>query len=204
MKGSACGAGSTVRFAKPSCPSWRKPLPPAMRNSPPPSAPQTRWPRISLRTMTNPPQPLRRGQKVGIVLVACSLVATIGLGSFLGGIRRKLSFSFLMTRLLQKKSFKKGYAFALDSPFSQNDVSWNQPRESQSYWLVLYNTNSLDTDVEIRYSKHLSSHSFTIPPKETLSFLVEDARPGEHILSFITSDGSFLGSVQIFLSKPTQ
>ena len=157
-----------------------------------------------LRTMANPPQPLRRGQKVGIVLVACSLVATIGFGVFSWWNTPETKFFISNDTPATEEILQKGYAFALDSPFSQNDVSWNQPRESQSYWLVLYNTNSLDTDVEIRYSKHLSSHSFTIPPKETLSFLVEDARPGEHILSFITSDGSFLGSVQIFLSKPTQ
>ena len=35
-----------------------------------------------LRTMANPPQPLRRGQKVGIVLVACLIVVGIGVGAF--------------------------------------------------------------------------------------------------------------------------
>ena len=38
---------------------------PAMRNSPPPSAPQTRWPRICRERWPTLPSPLRRGQKGG-------------------------------------------------------------------------------------------------------------------------------------------
>ena len=71
-----------VRFAKPSCPSWRKPLPPSYEELTAAFGPPDQMAQDLLRTMANPPQPLRRGQKVGIVLVACLIVVGIGVGGF--------------------------------------------------------------------------------------------------------------------------
>ncbi len=80
---------------------------PAMRNSPPPSAPRPDGPGSVANDGQPSPAPFAGGKRWESSWSPVRWSLPLGLGSFLGGIRRKLSFSFLMTRLLQKKSFKK-------------------------------------------------------------------------------------------------
>ena len=155
-----------------------------------------------LRTMANPPQPLRRGQKVGIVLVACLIVVGIGVGAFSWWNAPEDEVTLSDGSSYTDDVLLPNFAFKIDETFTNWEIPWQQSPDCPTYLLLLHNTHTAVTTVTVQYAALHPPHTIEVPPRPTRAFLVEDAQPGEHILSFSSSDGSLSGTFQVLVALP--
>ena len=152
--------------------------------------------------MANPPQPLRRGQKVGIVLVACLIVVGIGVGAFSWWNAPEDEVTLSDGSSYTDDVLLPNFAFKIDETFTNWEIPWQQSPDCPTYLLLLHNTHTAVTTVTVQYAALHPPHTIEVPPRSTRAFLVEDAQPGEHILSFSSSDGSLSGTFQVLVALP--
>lgn len=156
-----------------------------------------------LRTMANPPQPLRRGQKVGIVLVACLIVVGIGVGAFSWWNAPEDEVTLSDGSSYTDDVLLPNFAFKIDEAFTNWEIPWQQSSDCSIYLLLIHNTNTVVTTVTVQYAALRPPHTIEVPPRSTRAFLVEDARPGEHTISFSSPDGSLSGTFQVLVALPS-
>lgn len=155
-----------------------------------------------LRTMANPPQPLRRGQKVGIALAACLVVVGIGVGAFFWWNAPEDEVTLSNGSSYTDDILLSNFSFKIDETFTNWEIPWQQSPDCPTYLLLLHNTHTAVTTVTVQYAALHPPHTIEVPPRSTRAFLVEDAQPGEHILSFSSSDGSLSGTFQVLVALP--
>lgn len=155
-----------------------------------------------LRTMANPPQPLRRGQKAGIALVACLIVVGIGVGAFSWWNAPEDEVTLSDGSSYTDDVLLPNFTFEIDETFTNWEIPWQQSPDCPTYLLLLHNTHTAVTTVTVQYAALHPPHTIEVPPRSTRAFLVEDAQPGEHILSFSSSDGSLSGTFQVLVALP--
>lgn len=155
-----------------------------------------------LRTMANPPQPLRRGQKAGIALVACLIVVGIGVGAFSWWNAPEDEVTLSDGSSYTDDVLLPNFTFEIDETFTNWEIPWQQSSDCSIYLLLIHNTNTVVTTATVQYAALRPPHTIEIPPGSTRAFLVEDARPGEHTISFSSSDGSLSGTFQVLVALP--
>ena len=156
-----------------------------------------------LRNMANPPQPLRRGQKVGIVLVACLIVVGIGVGAFSWWNAPEDEVTLSDGSSYTDDVLLPNFAFKIDEAFTNWEIPWQQSSDCSIYLLLIHNTNTVVTTATVQYAALRPPHTIEVPPRSTRAFLVEDARPGEHTISFSSPDGSLSGTFQVLVALPS-
>lgn len=155
-----------------------------------------------LRTMANPPQPLRRGQKVGIALAACLIVVGIGVGAFSWWNAPEDEITLSDGSSYTDDVLLPNFAFKIDEAFTNWEIPWQQSSDCSIYLLLIHNTNTVVTTATVQYAALRPPHTIEVPPRSTRAFLVEDARPGEHTISFSSPDGSLSGTFQVLVALP--
>ncbi|HIY33226.1 MAG TPA: DUF4448 domain-containing protein [Candidatus Evtepia faecavium] len=156
-----------------------------------------------LRNMANPPQPLRRGQKAGIALAACLVVVGIGVGAFFWWNAPEDEVTLSNGSSYTDDILLSNFSFKIDETFTNWEIPWQQSPDCPTYLLLLHNTHTAVTTVTVQYAALHPPHTIEVPPRSTRAFLVEDAQPGEHILSFSSSDGSLSGTFQVLVALPS-
>lgn len=95
------------------------------------------------------------------------------------------------------------FAFKIDEAFTNWEIPWQQSSDCSIYLLLIHNTNTVVTTVTVQYAALRPPHTIEVPPRSTRAFLVEDARPGEHTISFSSPDGSLSGTFQVLVALPS-
>ena len=155
-----------------------------------------------LRNMANPPQPLRRGQKAGIALAACLVVVGIGVGAFSWWNAPEDEVTLSNGSSYTDDILLSNFSFKIDETFTNWEIPWQQSSDCSIYLLLIHNTNTVVTTATVQYAALRPPHTIEIPPGSTRAFLVEDARPGEHTISFSSPDGSLSGTFQVLVALP--
>lgn len=93
------------------------------------------------------------------------------------------------------------YVPCLDVEFSNSDYVWYQNKKCTHYLLTFKNTNQVDTTIYISYGTRQPPHTFVVSAGEQCTFLVTDAQPKEHVVSFVTPDGSMSGRMKVLIPK---
>ena len=150
------------------------------------------------------PNPLRTGQKIGIVIGILLLVVLVCGGVFYWFNMPECEVTIL-NEINCTDDMMASYTPCLSAEFSQTDTSWRQSEEYKytGYLLIFENTNQIETKVMVKYSDHQPPHYLVVPAGEQRVLQVDDARPTEHTTSFSTSDGSMSGTVQVLLRLPS-
>ena len=156
-----------------------------------------------LRNMANPPQPLRRGQKAGIALAACLVVVGIGVGAFFWWNAPEDEVTLSNGSSYTDDVLLPNFAFKIDEAFTNLEIPWQQSSDCSIYLLLIHNTNTVVTTATVQYAALRPPHTIEVPPRSTRAFLVEDARPGEHTISFSSPDGSLSGTFQVLVALPS-
>ena len=156
-----------------------------------------------LRNMANPPQPLRRGQKAGIALAACLVVVGIGVGAFFWWNAPEDEVTLSNGSSYTDDVLLPNFAFKIDEAFTNWEIPWQQSSDCSIYLLLIHNTNTVVTTATVQYAALRPPHPIEVPPRSTRAFLVEDARPGEHTISFSSPDGSLSGTFQVLVALPS-
>ena len=145
------------------------------------------------------PQPVPLWKKLVLGLCAVLAVCVVGFGAFsLWNVPEEgtlCSDAALYTGYIDMHNH-----FAVDDPLTHGDSHWDQPRDMAAYQVEIHNTNSVRTNVFIRYSEYQPPHTFVVPAGETRVFVVNDPRPGPHSIAFNTPDGTLDGAVRVLLS----
>lgn len=147
------------------------------------------------------PAPLSRRKKAGIAAGICALAVVVGLGLFLWWDRPEREGLLSDGAIYTEDKILKDYVFGLDESFHQHDFSWKQQAGTDDYLLIAYNTNQVTTTVTVQYSDRQPAHRFVVPAGEKRAFLVTDARPKKHTISFMTPDGSMKGRIRLLHLK---
>lgn len=150
------------------------------------------------------PAPLSRRKKAGIAAVSCLLVVLVVLGGYFllevpesdAVVLDESSEAVLVLDTLLPQ-----YSGLNLEPFTEADFVWKQPRECDSYLLILDNHNDVPTKVEVRYAKPQAPHAFQIPANARRVLLVKDARATEHVVSFVTNNGTLDGEARIYVAE---
>ena len=145
------------------------------------------------------PQPVPLWKKLTLGVCAVLVVCAVGFGVFsLWNVPEEGTF------LSMEDSFTvhmlENGIYAVSETFSYGNIDWDLPREMTAYLILLENTNSVRTNVFIRYSEYQPPHTFEVPAGETRVFVVNDPRPGPHSVAFDTPDGTLDGTVRVLLS----
>lgn len=156
-----------------------------------------------LQNMANPPQPLRRGQKAGIALAACLVVVGIGVGAFFWWNAPEDEVTLSNGSSYTDDVLLPNFAFKIDEAFTNWEIPWQQSSDCSIYLLLIHNTNTVVTTATVQYAALRPPHTIEVPPRSTRAFLVEDARPGEHTISFSSPDGSLSGTFQVLVALPS-
>lgn len=156
-----------------------------------------------LGTIPDLPLPVSTKTKVGGLAVFCLVAVVIGIGAYYwwNGPETEVTLSEEISP--EERKDISNYMFCLNVAFSDDDYSWEQNRENNNYWVLLENTNRVDTTIYINYDKHQQPHTFIVPAGERRVFRVTDSRPTEHVISFSTPDGSMSGWMQVLIPKDT-
>lgn len=152
---------------------------------------------------TDIPKPLRHSHKLGIIAVIILVIAVVTSGMAARWMTPEKDVTLFEPHEYSDDELYSQYTFKLISQFTNDELAWEQPEEYPSYLVLAYNTNSVDTTIIVRYSKHISPYTFVVPAGKSKALLVEKPRSGEHLISFDTSNGSFSGVVQVLLPKVT-
>ncbi len=147
------------------------------------------------------PAPLSRRKKAGIAAGICALAVVVGLGLFLWWDRPEREGLLSDGAIYTEEKIGAEYIYRLDESFHQHDFSWTQKVGRDDYLLIADNTNQVTTTVTVQYSDRQPAHRFVVPAGERRAFLVTDARPRKHTISFMTPDGSMEGRIRLFYLK---
>lgn len=82
-------------------------------------------------------------------------------------------------------------------------TSWDQPKNYNAYRVWVKNDTNESMTITIRYSTGWFSsetHTMTIPAKKGKSLKVNNAKSGQHTISFTTSSGYVSGTVSVRVS----
>ena len=156
-----------------------------------------------LRNMANPPQPLHRGQKAGIALAACLVVVGIGVGAVSWWNAPEDEVTLSDGSSYTDDVLLPNFAFKIDEAFTNWEIPWQQSSDCSIYLLLIHNTNTVVTTATVQYAALRPPHTIEVSPRSTRAFLVEDARPGEHTISFSSPDGSLSGTFQVLVALPS-
>lgn len=154
-------------------------------------------------SIPNLPEPLRVQQKAGIVIACCLLATVICMGVFYSRNMPESDVTVLDRVEQVENIIASSYAPFSEIDFSQSDFSWEQGDKFSGYLFLFENTNQVDTQITIKYSKHQRPHFLVVPAGEQRVFQVDDATSTEHSIAFSTSDGSMSGSAQLFFRLPS-
>lgn len=146
------------------------------------------------------PGPMSRKKKIVLAIVTCIIFIILFVSVFLICNRAETNLYILEGIDNSTEETLEEYVFMADGIFAQEDIEWDQDRRLSSYVVLLENTNQVSTKITVRYSDYHSPHVFEIPPGEQMTLWVNDARHSQHIISFATPDGTFSGTVRIFVS----
>lgn len=148
-----------------------------------------------------PYQPMTPKQKLLLALVIVCAAACIAAAWYII-TKEEPEEGILYTNFLQfsDDDMSKLYA-ALWDEFNPRDSSWPQSKEFPSYVLEAHNENVVPAQILIRYREDIDPHIFIIPPGETYVFVVNNALPGEHTISFDAPDTTYVGYVQVYVCE---
>jgi hypothetical protein len=145
-------------------------------------------------------RPWTRRKKALLAVGICAIVLVSGLLRF-AALNGPESGSFLPdAESLTYLDFPSS-ASAAQETFRHGDLDWDQSKDFRSYVLLLHNTNTVVTNVIVRYSNYQDPHTFSLAPGESAAFVVNEPRHTRHVISFDTPDGSLDGTVSILLSE---
>lgn len=153
-----------------------------------------------LRSVPGLPAPLRRREKLGIVLSLCVVIAAISWVGFMLWNTPEVG-SVLAGANNGPDEVGSQLWYAADETFEHGDIFWDHPKEMSAYLVELHNTNTVSTKVTISYSNYRAPHSIELAPGEQCTFVVNDVRRGAHTVSFATQDGSLSGTIRVLLSQ---
>lgn len=137
----------------------------------------------------------RKGVVIGSVVGMVALLLSIGMGWQYNAPES----GGLLSKPISVKGIGDSRFFAVEDPFTRADSRWEQPWGT-CYCVEAENTGKVPTNVIIQFSELCPDHFFQVPPGETRAFYVQDAIPGEHIISFNASDGTLSGHVRVLVA----
>ena len=182
---------------------FRRSLTPFLEEHPSPAwtdlveafGPPEQMARELLEAIPDLPRLLSLRQKVGIAAAICVIVAVGCAGVYCWSTRPEEEVTITDGSGYVFEGIPPGYTFGLDEVFWTHDYTWTQP--GPVYLLLAENTNQVDITIFIYYSDRQPEHRFVVPAGERRAFRVEDARKVEHVISFVTPDGSMSGRVRL-------
>lgn len=188
---------------------FRRSLTPFLEEQPAPTwtdlveafGPPEQMARELLEAIPDLPQPLSLQQKVGIAAAICVIVAVGCAGVYCWSTRPEEEVTITDGSGYVFEGIVPGYASGLDEVFWTHDYTWTQP--GPVYLLLAENTNQVDATIFIYYSDRQPAHRFVVPAGERRAFRVEDARKVEHVISFVTPDGSMSGRIRLLFPVET-
>lgn len=143
------------------------------------------------------PPPSRR-KRIGVILGICVFVLCLGAGVF-WRYHAPEEGILLAAPIDELEQITQDCYFSVDDPFTHTDSRWEQPRNKKGYCVQAHNTGAVRTDIAVQYSGRQKTHRFEVLPGETKTLIVKEACLGEHIVSFVTPDGSLSGAVRVLL-----
>lgn len=141
------------------------------------------------------PQPFSIRWKVGIMVAIFAIVAVGCVGIYCWSNRPESEVKLTDGNEYTTERVLADYTSRLNEVFQSHDYTWTQ--QGSEYLILLENTSRLDVTVRIQYSDRQPDHVFVVPVGERRAFRVEDARKVEHVISFVTPDGSMSGRVRL-------
>lgn len=153
-----------------------------------------------IQTLPEVPKMMGRKQRTVFVTVFCLVLVGISICGFRFYNREETALYFLEEPERLVEETLTGYVFMAEGVFGQEDVEWDQDKRLSSYVLLIKNTNQVNTKISVRYSNYRSPHVFEISPGEQIMFNVDDARHGGHTISFDSPNGTYSGTVRVFVS----
>lgn len=149
----------------------------------------------------HPYRPVPLGMKLGLVLiVACLVVGGFALYHVITAESPEIMMVYTDPKEFSHESIPDPINALVDD-FNPRDSSWGQSEECPAYILEAHNENSVPAQVLVRYRENMEPHIFLIPPGETYVLAVNDALPGEHVISFDASDHTYDGFVEVYVSE---
>lgn len=154
-----------------------------------------------LQATPNLPSPLSRKQKVVIIVGCCFVALFAGLGMFLKWNVPEEDIIYLDGEAYVNGNFGPDVVSQMEEPLISWDVEWEQDEQYSVYIIWVHNSNTVDVEAIISYSKYRMPHSMKVPSGETRAMIVRDARAGVHTISFQSSDGTLSGEFRVLLSE---